>query len=326
MSFPLVSAIIPTCHRYELAKIAIDSVRQQTYEPLQIIVVEDGSDSGIEDYIRQCKDPRLVYYRHPTRRGLPAARNTGTELAEGEYVAFLDDDDAWLPEKIEQQVECLSSRSEQRCIVYCGVYGVAPDGRIQGETIQTVRGAMAPHIFRGYLLPQSSLLIPREPLLALGGHSEELVSCVDHDLWMKLAQAGFEMEVAPEPLVYVNNHQDPSRMIKNLDTRLQGIAQFFEKWRAVVVDAYGLSAWHNIEEVYYRQLLKTIKHQYLHQGLPRREALAYLHRFLKLQSRRYPWLDYLAFKAGLVSLMPLDRRLKSLPGYPQRVLERHWSR
>jgi len=320
----LVSVVIPTYKRYELARRAIQNAHQQTYEPLQIVVVEDGSDSGIEQYIRNLNDPRLTFYSHATRRGLAAARNTGTKIANGDYVAFLDDDDEWLPEKSALQVEVLESYRGQRCLVYCGTCRVS-DGQIVDERIPAATGPMASFIYKGYTLPQSCMVVSRDALLSIGGHSDDLVSCIDHDIWMKMARAGFEMDFVPRALVCTRRDDHASRMTKRLDERLRGIEQFFGNWKPVVVSKYGMGSWRNIEGIYHRKTIYTIRSQYLDGVITKQGALAHLRHLVSLQSHFFPWIDYFAFRAGLVSFIPIQTNVKRIATAPVRVLGR-WMR
>lgn len=109
---PLVSVVIPTYNRVQQTIAAIESVLAQTYSHFEIIVVDDGStdSSGeaIERFLRQGTNGRhqLFFLRQPNQ-GASAARNTGIAKARGEYIAFLDSDDYWLPEKLEWQMRAL---------------------------------------------------------------------------------------------------------------------------------------------------------------------------------------------------------------------------
>lgn len=117
-----VTAIITTHNRKELLIKAIDSVLHQTYSNIECIVIDDASDDGtkyaIEDYIQMKK---ISYYYIPKyeSRGGNYARNMGIKLSKGEYIAFLDDDDEWMPEKIEKQVKVLDEDASIG-FVYCG--------------------------------------------------------------------------------------------------------------------------------------------------------------------------------------------------------------
>ncbi|WP_336036853.1 glycosyltransferase family 2 protein [Halobacterium yunchengense] len=118
---PTVSVVVPTYNRAGRIHRSIESVLAQTHEDLELIVVDDGSTDYTEEVVRSYDDDRLTYVAHEDNRGASAARNTGIERASGEYVAFLDSDDAWLPRKLERQVAVLESRPPEWVAVYCGV-------------------------------------------------------------------------------------------------------------------------------------------------------------------------------------------------------------
>ena len=100
---PLVSVIIPSYNRYDMLLNAIDSVKKQTYPNVEIIVVADVCEDNRYDLLKDDKD--ITYIQIDKRAGNPCfARNTGIEISKGEYIAFLDDDDMWLPEKLEIQL------------------------------------------------------------------------------------------------------------------------------------------------------------------------------------------------------------------------------
>ena len=121
---PLVSVIIPTYKRSDYLLRAIDSVLRQTYAPIEIIVVDDNEGNNefreatkknLQHYITSAA---IQYLEHENNKGLPAARNTGIRLAKGDYVAFLDDDDEFLPEKIGLQVACFQRNNPSVGLVY----------------------------------------------------------------------------------------------------------------------------------------------------------------------------------------------------------------
>ena len=106
----LVSVVIPTLRRPKLVLRALASVFKQTYEQLEVIVVVDGPDEDTTDVLRTLNDPRLRVIVNPRSLTAAGARNVGVDHAKGEWVAFLDDDDEWLPSKIEKQIAFASSR------------------------------------------------------------------------------------------------------------------------------------------------------------------------------------------------------------------------
>ena len=110
----LVSVVIPTHNRADLLPRAIDSVLNQTYSNFEIIVVSDGSTDNTEEVVKSYsdKDSRIRFIGYSPARGGNIARNTGIEAAKGEYVAFLDDDDEWMPEKLKKQIKVMESNPD----------------------------------------------------------------------------------------------------------------------------------------------------------------------------------------------------------------------
>ena len=114
MIFPLVTAIIPTYNRKEYLENAIQSVENQSYSNIEILVIDDGSHSNYAQSV--CDKFSNCYYLYKENGGLSSARNYGINLAKGEYIAFLDDDDYWLETKIEKQVEILLKNKDIDCV------------------------------------------------------------------------------------------------------------------------------------------------------------------------------------------------------------------
>ena len=114
---PKVSVVIPTYNRPEFLGAAISSVLNQTFQDWELLVVDDASENDTEEVVDGFGDHRLRWFRHEKRIGGSAARNTGIVNSVGAYVAFLDDDDEWLPDKLRLQVELL--RKESGCSRNC---------------------------------------------------------------------------------------------------------------------------------------------------------------------------------------------------------------
>ena len=122
----LVSVVIPTYNRATELPSAIESVLGQTYPSVEVIIVDDGSTDGTEALI-QTRFPRVRYLRQ-SNRGPAAARNAGIKAASGPYIAFLDSDDRWMPQKLERQIGLLRERPEVG-LVFSTVRFVSRRGR-----------------------------------------------------------------------------------------------------------------------------------------------------------------------------------------------------
>ncbi|TYT62007.1 glycosyltransferase family 2 protein [Natrialba swarupiae] len=114
-----ISVIIPSYNSASLLPRAIDSVLNQTYDDFELIVVDDASDDHTEQVVSAYDDDRIEYIKHDVNRGGSAARNTGIRRSNGKYIAFLDADDEWLPEKLERQLDELESRPDEYVAVHC---------------------------------------------------------------------------------------------------------------------------------------------------------------------------------------------------------------
>ncbi len=116
----LVSVVIPLYNAEKYIEETMQSILNQTYQNIEIIVVDDGSKDQSPTIVKelQRKHPEKVRYIHQKNQGVSVARNTGIEHANGEYVAFLDSDDLWHPSKIEKQVQSMHLNNMDAC--YCG--------------------------------------------------------------------------------------------------------------------------------------------------------------------------------------------------------------
>ena len=119
-----ISVIIPTHNRVDLLGRAIRSVQNQTYKNIEIIIVSDGSTDGTDEFVNKLKytDNRIQFYEYKPSKGSNVARNLGIEKSKGEYIAFLDDDDEWLPTKLEKQLEVFQ-KDYRIGLVYTGKQG-----------------------------------------------------------------------------------------------------------------------------------------------------------------------------------------------------------
>ncbi len=241
----LVTAVVTTFNRPRRVRRAIRSVLAQTYGPLQIIVVEDGSDSGVEAWLRDIGLlDRVRYVRHRENRGLAAARNTGLDLSGGDCVAYLDDDDEWKPRLIERLVGRMVTLPEA-LREYVGVVccGIEVHDAGNDEVLAVLRprnsGNLRSAIVRkGASTLSSTFLFSKVALRRVGGFDERLPSSIDHDIWMSLASYGYEAATIDAPLV-VTYMSPTDRMTANTTQRIQGVRMFLQKWAPTYREWFG---------------------------------------------------------------------------------------
>jgi len=201
---PTVSVVITTLGHSWLAN-AVASALTQTYEPLEIIVVDDRPLSETASLALGSSDPRIVVMR---ARGMGAnhARNCGIQLATGDLIALLDDDDRWFPQKLERQVSMLlESDQPASTLVTCKAV-LEPGGRVYPH-LSYSGGALADYLFRGHfprlrynaLVQTSSFLCPRDLALAVP-FREDLRSHQDWDWLLTLEAAAVNLDTVNEPL------------------------------------------------------------------------------------------------------------------------------
>lgn len=274
---PTVSAIITTYNRPDLLPRAIDSVLTQTFEDLECLVVDDCSpDDETAKVIESVEDSRIKYIRHDENQGLSAARNTGIEQAEGKYIAFLDDDDEWLPNKIERQVDLFNNLSDEYAVVYCWM-DYYSDSR--SEIIEKYRPMLNGYIFPSTLDGQpigsgSTLLVRKTAAEEYGGFDESLPRGVDGDFIRRVSQE-YKVDYVPEALVrYYIEHgheritRDDTEGIRNringLQTKLAKFDTALEVHPKRAANIYGdlafqhglLGEW-NQSRKYYQKALAT---------------------------------------------------------------------
>ncbi len=198
---PLVSVVLTTYNRSNLLMRAIESVLNQTYENFECIVINDASTDDTVQVLRQISDKRVRYFSHKTNLHLSACRNTGIENATGELIAFLDDDDTWLPKKLDKQVALMQGMDPELGLVYCWTDVFLKDRKIR-ENHPILRGRIFPQTLAGQPIGNgSTLLIPATVVKNLGGFDESLRRGIDGDFIRRVCHQ-YKVDFVPEVLVY----------------------------------------------------------------------------------------------------------------------------
>lgn len=211
---PLVSVIIPTYNRDFILERAIRSVFNQTYKPIELIVVDDGSKDKTPFLVK--KYP-LKYVRLPKNYGVSFARNRGILHSQGELVAFLDSDDEFLPKKIEKQVEfflkypkCKILQTEE--IWYKGNRRLNPK-----KYHAKAEGFFLDRAVKLCVVSISTVMIRREVFNELGLFDEDFPVCEDYEYWLRVA-LHMPIYLLKEPLVVKQGgHPDQLSQRKGLD-------------------------------------------------------------------------------------------------------------
>ena len=110
---PLISVVIPTYNRVTLLQKSVSSIVAQSYSNWELVVVDDGSTDGTADFIRGMGDPRISVLEMPHSGHIGGLRNIGVQAGSGEWIAFLDSDDVWMPNKLELQLEALAKSNSE---------------------------------------------------------------------------------------------------------------------------------------------------------------------------------------------------------------------
>ena len=217
----LVTAVIITHNRVELLKKAVQSVLDQTYPDIELIVVDDASideTKEVFEKISKEKGFQYIYIPKEESKGGNHARNVGIQAGNGEYVAFLDDDDEWLPEKIEKQVALLNQYPE--CgVCHCGKiydHNYGEKQRIQ-DTSKLLEGDLSKIIFYSFVCLSSTMMIRRNLLDEVGCFDEYLRFWQDYELCIRLFQKT-KVAVVREPLVLFRvNPSDKNRLTNKIE-------------------------------------------------------------------------------------------------------------
>lgn len=188
---PLVSVIIPTYKRGQLLRRAIESALAQTYKALELIIVENGESREGEQVVRKflSRESRLRYLYEPV--GNPAlARNIGIQAAQGMYIAFLDNDDEWLPNKLERQIKVLEQYPDVGLVSCCAWY-ITENGGLISEGRDDIEGpvSLAALVTNGCLMDSlSGVLIRRECFKQVGLFDTAYRVADDYDLYLRVAK------------------------------------------------------------------------------------------------------------------------------------------
>lgn len=224
---PMVSVIIPTFNRADTIQRAIHSVLAQTFQDFEIIVVDDGSSDDMSFLVDRFKNQNIRLIKHEVNSGPSAARNTGINASTGQFIAFLDSDDEWMPGKLTRQIALLN-HSQDDCGASCTGFTLA----YQGMGYSCAKYLPTEEYWTGYLLingcdlgPGSTLLLRRQIFEETGMFDENLSRYEDWD-WLLRYVSHYQLAIAPEPNAIV--HLSPPAKSVHLES---SIPYFLNRWQ-----------------------------------------------------------------------------------------------
>ena len=236
-----VSVVVPTFNRAGTLLRAVKSVLQQSYKPSEIIVVDDGSEDETQEILREYDGVEVVL--QDKQRGVSAARNKGVAVSTGDWIAFLDSDDEWMPEKLEKQM--ILAECEKNPLIHGEEIWIRHGRRVNPKRKHKKSGGdIFENCLKLCLISPSAVLIRRELFEEMGGFDENFPVCEDYDLWLKITslyRVGF---VSDPILIKYGGHPDQlSHRYKCMDywrvlalERILSLRNFDTKRRQSVVD------------------------------------------------------------------------------------------
>lgn len=226
---PTVSIIIPAYNRAHTLARAMRSVQAQTYTDWECLVVDDASTDGTKVVACAFADARIRYLRHAFNKGVGAARNTGIRAARGRYLAFLDSDDEWLPEKLERQIAVFeASDLSELGLVVSGEKVITPNG--ESEIAPFSRGWASEDFLTGNVSLIHTWLMKRDVCSGVGLFDESMRRMQDMDYVVRITRR-YMVDFVPELLAIVHKEEDTDlrESIADSEGSVSGRARFLEK-------------------------------------------------------------------------------------------------
>jgi glycosyltransferase involved in cell wall biosynthesis len=305
MTAPAVSIILPTFNRLKYLRSAVDSVFAQTLANWELLIADDGSDEETKAYLKGLESlPRVKLIWLPHSGNPSAVRNAALREARGDYIAFLDSDDMWMPAKLERQIDVL--RTGSHCgWIYTGYVRIDDAGK--ANTLPSpkawipCRGAIVEQLLRlEAAVATAAVLVERRLLEQAGGFDEELLMFEHYDLWLRLAHYS-EVELIDEPLTCLRSHGQ--HYSQEGIPMLAGRCQLLSKQRGRVTDPRLRLI---IEQLHARSALSLAN---AHANTDRREAMKTLIGSGSISVRNLDW-----WRRALLVLLKIaiPRRLLTL--------------
>lgn len=231
----MISVIIPTYNRANYIKRALESVINQTYKNVEVIVVDDNSSDNTEEIVKNYSNKHnfIKYIKHDKNKGGSAARNTGVENSSGDFIAFLDSDDEWVETKLEKCIKIFNSNQDVD-LIYSDIYLV---NELTNKEVIDKKELWDDYYFgllqRNIIGGTSSIVIRRSVFEQVGGFKVGLPSCQDWDFYLEIAKE-HKIYLINEPLTKYYIH--PNSISGNIDRVIEGHLHILKKVNSIIYD------------------------------------------------------------------------------------------
>jgi len=244
MQMKKISVIIPTYNRAQLIERALQSVLDQEYPDLEVIVVDDCSTDNTEDVVNSINDPRIKFIKHTHNKGANAARNTGIRAASGKYIAFQDSDDEWMPGKLAKQVDAFEGAPEDIGVVYTAFWRIEKGEKTYtpAKDVLTTDGYLLKELLKRNFITTQSILVKKECLEAVGLFDESMPRLQDWELLLRIAEH-YRFHFIDEALVNLYHTSDSitsdqKALTKALLLLLEKHYSAFARYPAILANFY----------------------------------------------------------------------------------------
>lgn len=227
---PKISVVIPSYNRPDFLNRLLQSIKKQTFRDFEVIIVDDCSPRKgeikrvVESFRKEI--PNLQLIQNEANRGAPYSRNVGITRSQAKWIALVDDDDEWMPEKLAKQVASIEQGSDKLGLIYTWAKVIEERKVIRFET-SDFNGSVLTDLLKGNFIPSSSVLVKKKALVEAGLFDESFLSCQDWDMWVRVLDQGYLVDVVTS--YEINFHKHTNGSIGLSETAIEGYRQFYQK-------------------------------------------------------------------------------------------------
>ncbi len=306
---PKISVVIPAYNAAKTIKETIQSVLNQTFTDLELIIINDGSQDATLEIVERIPDPRIRLFSYPNA-GPTVSRNRGILHAVGDYISFIDADDLWTPDKLESQFNALQT-NPQAAVAYSWTNSIDERGKLlrRGFYVQLNGDVYKTLLVINFLENGSNPLIRRTALVEMGGFEESLTHGEDWDMWLRLASS-YDFVAVPSPQVLYRI--SPGSASFNIFKQEEGCLIMIERAFTQVPESLQ-----NLKRLTLANLYKYLTSKAL-EGIPSRANSLAAARFIGLALRNDPSLlgtrvlGKVLFKIALTLMLPSQQTQRLL--------------